>query len=106
MAMSVQNVLMVHLLAFHPATTVMTLNMIHLISYALGVATPPARPGEAPRTDASEIRRYAWAVAPFLLGVASGGFAHRWLGFWSLAAAVAALVLLAASLARRRPESC
>jgi uncharacterized membrane protein YoaK (UPF0700 family) len=100
MAMSVQNVLMVHLLAFHPATTVMTLNMIHVIGYALGAVAPPA----PPRTNASEIRRYAWAVVPFLLGVTSGGFGYRWWGFWSVAVPVAALVLLGASLARRRSD--
>jgi uncharacterized membrane protein YoaK (UPF0700 family) len=113
-AMSVQNVLMVHLLGFHPATTVMTLNMIHLIGLALRAveppATPPDRPGDPPRTVASEVRRYARAVVPFLLGVASGGFGHRWLGFWSVAAPVAALLLLGASLARprtaRRSETC
>jgi uncharacterized membrane protein YoaK (UPF0700 family) len=100
-AMSVQNVLMVHLLAYHPATTVMTLNMIHLIGHTLGATPPPA--GDPPRTNASEARRYATAVAPFLLGVAGGGFGYRWLGFWSVAVPVAALVLLGAWLRQRRP---
>ncbi|MFO1141094.1 MAG: YoaK family protein [Amaricoccus sp.] len=100
-AMSVQNVLMVHLLAFHPATTVMTLNMVHLIGHALGAAPPPAHQGQPPSTNASEVRRYAFAVAPFIVGVAGGGFCYRWLGFWSIAVPVAALLLLSAWLARQ-----
>jgi uncharacterized membrane protein YoaK (UPF0700 family) len=104
-AMSVQNVLMVHLLAFHPATTVMTLNLAHLISHAVGAAPLPARAGEPPPTNASEVRRYASAVVPFLVGVAAGAFGYRWLGFWAVGVAVAVLILLAAWLARRRERA-
>ncbi len=100
-AMSVQNVLMVHLLAFHPATTVMTLNMIHFIGHALGAVTLTVQPGEAPKTNASEARRYAWAFVPYLGGVATGGLGYRWLGFWSIGAPVVVLLLLAAWLTRR-----
>lgn len=100
-AMSAQNVLMVHLLGYHPATTVMTLNITHLIGHALGATPPPAREGAPPRTNAAEARRYASTIAPFLAGVAVGAFGYRWFGFWSLGAPVAALILLAAWLARR-----
>ena len=102
LAMSVQSVLTVHLLAFHPATTVMTLNIVHFIGHALGAARlPAALPGGPPRTSASEARRYAWAIVPYLAGVASGGFGYRWLGFWSIGVTVAALVVLWTRLGRR-----
>jgi uncharacterized membrane protein YoaK (UPF0700 family) len=98
-AMSVQNVLMVHVLGFHPATTVMTLNLTHLIGHALGVRPPP------PRGTAAEARRYASTVGPLLAGVAAGALGYRWLGFPSLVVPVAILLLLGAWLARRRPPA-
>lgn len=104
-AMSVQNVLMVHVLGFHPATTVMTLNLTHLIGHALGVRPPPPRPGAPTRGTAAEARRYASTVGPFLAGVAAGALGYRWLGFPSLVVPVAILLLLGAWLARRRPPA-
>lgn len=94
-AMSVQNVLMVHLLAYHPATTVMTLNMTRMIGHAVGAMPPHPGPDGAPApSNAAEARRYAAAIAPFLVGVAAGAVGYLWLGFWSVAVPVAALLLL------------
>jgi uncharacterized membrane protein YoaK (UPF0700 family) len=100
-AMTVQNVVMVHLLAYHPATTVMTLNMVHMIGFLVGAAPLPKRDTGPPPTDISEAGRYAVAIVPFLAGVVGGAFGHRSVGFWSVAVPAAALFLLVAWLGRR-----
>lgn len=96
--MCLQNVMMVQLLGFHPATTVMTLNITHFVSHTLKVTPTPARKPEAgtPLTRPIQLKRFGAALGGFSTGVVAGAFGYDAFGFWSLGVTVA--VLLALSL--------
>jgi uncharacterized membrane protein YoaK (UPF0700 family) len=101
-AMSLQTVIMVLLLGFHPATTVMTLNVTNFIAHALGAKSAPRKaPGFTAGTAGGvQLKRFGFAVTGFLTGVVSGAIGYLAFGFAAIALPVAVLLFLSAWVMR------